>query len=689
VSRPAVAFAATFAALTIVYGLTNYPWVASGDSGEFQVLAATGGIAHAGYPTFVLALEAFGKLPWSTFAFRANLLCALCGAFACAVAAWHGARMSGRWWAGAAAGIALGLSYQLWQSSTVAEIYGFTLALAAALFHLSWRLARNPTTAGALGIGLVGGLGIGSHLTILALAPVALVALAVSARVRPIRGALVAALLSGFLVGLAPLAYFVAQDRPDAPMNYLALKQLPGEAGPAPSLARRAEHVVYLLSGRQYLGSKKAARGPRGTAVRFRYVLLDFGLNDFFVLGPLLAVWGAWLLLRRRDLDALLFGTWLAFALFLIWYGAVSYDMAATYFLSPCWILAAGMALALARVARRSAVLGAALLPTDPDDPTPFVRLALPPPFAAGWARIAWDRMPAEWNPLVADRSWDEFDRGVLERLPPRALVLANWTELMTLKYARYATGLRPDIDYVLTEIPWDENPAALRRALGRPLFTTLPFAPKRNCPASRCAKPGSGGVADCGDRSADRGGLRGTRGLGPRGSVAEPGAPADHVARALFDLARDRADVAAEDPEQQELHGARDQRDQDLRRPPLDACVQHQPDIQDVQRVEQEQREERETQQVPEVERASEKLNSDSAANASIFRNGWAATAGSAPCTYSRSTDGNGSLASRKRTGSVSSLYSRTSSATLRSIPRKSAIPGRIGMPVTLRNRL
>jgi hypothetical protein len=286
----------TFLLLTLVYALSNHPWVASEDSAEFQAMAATGGIAHAGYPTFVLALEAIGRLPWSTFAARANLLCSLCGALAAALAAWHGARLSGRPWAGIATGIALGLSYQLWKSSTVAEIYSFTLALSAVLFHLSWRMARQPSVPRALAVGVLGGLGIGAHLTVLALAPVALVALAVSSRVRRIRAGIVLALLGGFVLGLAPLGYMMSQDRPDHPMNYLAMKRLPNEPARAPTFAKRASHVAYLLSGRQYLGATEKIRGPYNTLTRFRYVFLDFVLNGCFLFGIVLAPFGAWLL---------------------------------------------------------------------------------------------------------------------------------------------------------------------------------------------------------------------------------------------------------------------------------------------------------------------------------------------------------------------------------------------------------
>src|SRR5437870_7321599 len=64
------------------YLLTNDPHAAPHDWGEFQTMAATGGIAHAGYPALVLLLRLFGALPFGTLAFRANLLTCVCGALA-------------------------------------------------------------------------------------------------------------------------------------------------------------------------------------------------------------------------------------------------------------------------------------------------------------------------------------------------------------------------------------------------------------------------------------------------------------------------------------------------------------------------------------------------------------------------------------------------------------------------------
>jgi hypothetical protein len=475
VKGPRLAFLVTFAALLAIYTLGNHPYVASEDSAEFQTMARTGGVAHAAYPTFVLALEAFGRLSWSTYAFRANLLCSLCGALAAAFAAWHGARLTGRAWAGAAAGIALGLSYQLWRSSTVAEVYAFTLALAACLFHLAWTFARRPSIGGVLAIGVLGGLGLGSHLVVIALVPVVLVAVL---RARPVRAAVVAALLGGFAVGLLPLGYAMSRDTPAEPMNYLAMKRLPGPLPPAPTLVQRAGDIAWLLSGRQYLGPRREARGVRGTAVRFRYVLYDLVLNEFFILGSLLAALGAWLVLKRRDFDALLLGTWAVAAIALVWYAAVLPEMAATYFVFVCWVLALCVSVALAWVADRSRALGVAagilLLAA------PFARLALPPRFGTGWVEAASRVLPGAWHPFRADASWQEYDRGVFAALPPRAILLGKWNELMTFKYAKHAEGLRPDVDLVLTEVPKElEENAPRALALGRPVYTSLSFAPE------------------------------------------------------------------------------------------------------------------------------------------------------------------------------------------------------------------
>jgi hypothetical protein len=153
--------------------------------------------------------------------------------------------------------------------------------------------------------------------------------------------------------------------------------------------------------------------------------------------------------------------------------------MAANYFIFGSWILAVCMSISLAWIAERRRLLGMTLAVMLVF--APFVRLAAPSPFGSvGWPALAWARIPAEWNPFRDDRSWDDFGREVLGALPPRAVLLGNWHEGMPIQYARHVGGVRPDVDFVLTETPRDlERNAPIAAARGHRCFTTLATAPR------------------------------------------------------------------------------------------------------------------------------------------------------------------------------------------------------------------
>ena len=74
--------------LLALYVATLSPFVDTNDPAEFQTLAATGGIAHAGYPAYVMLLQLAGSVPIRTLAWRANLLTACFGAVAVAILAY-------------------------------------------------------------------------------------------------------------------------------------------------------------------------------------------------------------------------------------------------------------------------------------------------------------------------------------------------------------------------------------------------------------------------------------------------------------------------------------------------------------------------------------------------------------------------------------------------------------------------
>ena len=62
-----------------------------------------------------------------------------------------------------------------------------------------------------------------------------------------------------------------------------------------------------------------------------------------------------------------------------------------------------------------------------------------------------------------------------MARLPPHAVLLADWGEVMTMRYFVHAERLRPDVAVVLSEgaVQRTEQRAAAAR-LGRPCWTTV-----------------------------------------------------------------------------------------------------------------------------------------------------------------------------------------------------------------------
>ena len=448
-ARPAFPVSFGLAILAFVlYAVTCSPFVGSEDVAEFQALAASHGIAHAGYPLYLLALEAFYRLPFMTAPWRANLVSALAAAVAVGLFAAIAIRYTQSRIAAAAAACAIALSYSLWHDATRAEIYAFTLALSAgALFAFLSYLDTRSVDPLAL-TGVLVGLSLTAHLSSLALAAViaaALLADVVRGRA-PLHHLAVAA--GAVAVGLLPLLLIPLRDVPGDSMNYIAFTfdEHSGRHIPwSPAIATRLRRAALLLSGAQYLEGGRF-HPFQDVLARVRLVGWNLALNDLPGLGLLLAAaGGVAALIRRSALDLLLLG-WLACLLFLFLYAA--YPMSATsFFLPGAWILALFVARSVALVRARAwpaaLVLALALVAA----PLARLRLADPPaPFARSSAAAAWKAWPAGWNPFTPDPSWEKYGRGVLAALPRRAHLLACWEEGTTLLATQRALRIRPDV---------------------------------------------------------------------------------------------------------------------------------------------------------------------------------------------------------------------------------------------------
>lgn len=201
-----VAASLLFLASFALYIRTLAPSLLFGDSAEFQTIAYTLGIGHpTGYPVHVLLAKIFTFIPVKDIAYRVNLFSAFCAALTI-VLVYLIIRKLGMGIVPALFGsITLGLTPLFWKHASIAEIYAPSAACLAFILYavLHWKETGNPRWLFVAG--LVGGLSLGIHTTVVLAAPAILIYLALSpspqGRGVEVRGALLGILLflSSFL----------------------------------------------------------------------------------------------------------------------------------------------------------------------------------------------------------------------------------------------------------------------------------------------------------------------------------------------------------------------------------------------------------------------------------------------------------------------------------------------------------
>jgi hypothetical protein len=486
-SLPGV-FILTALVLLTVYLLTlpsTLTWAHYGtDGGDLVTAVIRGRLPHPpGFPTYLLLGTLFVQLPWGEPAWRLNLMSAVMAAGATLLTAaafqqtasrrprpaictpqsairnqhsairnpqsairnQHSAirnpQSAIRNQHSAICSLALGLSPLLWSQALIAEVYAPAAFFTAAVLFLALR--RTPAWL----LGVVWGLGIGVHPTLLFLAPLVLWQIAVSAP-RPPAPGLHTFLPPAFLLLASSLLY--------GPV-LLAFGTTPS---PWADLSTPAGWWEYV-SGRLYHGylfALPAAFWPQR-------LLAWAGLlaRQFTPAGALLALGGWWVLWREHRSLAL--ATALAFGGFSLY--AVGYNTAdSLVYLVPAMPLAAlwlGVGLAeaakyLARYRRHA----------------PWALLFLP----LAQVLLFWGQMD-----LHGDRTAMEWAHRVLQQAPPRAvLVTAQDAHTFTLWYAHDGLGQRPDLlvvdrdlwyhlpyrRMVLQELGLKSSPTRLDEALAR-----------------------------------------------------------------------------------------------------------------------------------------------------------------------------------------------------------------------------
>ncbi len=420
-----------FLAGLTVYVTTLAPSVLPADSGEFQLVSRTLGIAHPpGYPLYTLLGWAFTWLPVGDPAWRVNLLSAVLAAATLALVTRAGSRLTGSTAAALVGTLALGAAVTFWAQATTANIRTLTALFTALLLVLlseyqRWQKAGGREQ-GAGGRRREGtrilylasfsfGLAVTHHgsLAFLGLPAVAYVLLT-TPRILTNRRVLLR-LAAAFVAALPVLAYLPIRGAVGAPLN-------PGGLTTAPGFLR---HVLALgFRGDLFYFTRPADLADR-LLVLGDILRIQFGW-------PLLALAALGLIhlaLRQRMAAVLLAGTFLVNAGVAITYRAPQ----TVEYLLPSYV-----ALALLMAVGAAAFHGQILRGNS------LSRVALAALLTLGlWN--AWERYPS-FRALSRDHTTRAYAEGVLEAAPPGALILSNWHHVTAFWYLQQVERLRPDV---------------------------------------------------------------------------------------------------------------------------------------------------------------------------------------------------------------------------------------------------
>ena len=450
----------------ILYTLTASRFVLGGDNGELVAIGTAGGVPHpSGYPLYVLLLRAFSWLPATSPAHRTALVTAVIAAASVAALAWA-ARAWGAGVVSAAIAAALyAVSPLAWSLGTHAEVFALNVLLAMILVGVSSPALGPPRGSETLRAGLLGlvaGLGLSNHHSIVLLAPLGLFALVRAiARAGPSgkeRARAFALSITGLLLGLLPYVYLVAVAR-STPEGDGCMWGAPGD------LQRLVAHFLRRDYGTFSLSTADAAPEPLPHLAVFGKRLFV----DLLGAGAVI-LFGASTALRAReksktplrahaDLATLVASFLLAGPIFVTRFNlparGVWLLVTGRFHLLPLALAAVLLALALHSIAqtfaadRRSLILAAGAL------------------FVVVRGGLSAPEILAEHRPTL-----DHWTKNALRAAPPNAVILVTSDEQgSAFMVARCALRERPDVVVVAPRLLFTAwHPRQVSARLGFPI---------------------------------------------------------------------------------------------------------------------------------------------------------------------------------------------------------------------------
>jgi hypothetical protein len=422
------------------------------------------GIMHTtGYPTYTLVGKLFSLIPIGSVAYRMNVFSGVCGAAAAAMLAMLVQQLPPRPLAASdrviavAAGLAFAFNQTLWHTATRADAHTLhvAFALGATLLALRWHQTGRPKTLIALAV--VTGLGLGNHMLMAMLLPgLALLALLGRWRELLVPRPLGPTLAAG-LAGLSVYAYLPLRAMQHPVMNYgkpetwANFHQLvfASDVGMGDQLFSPVAVGRFLV----WLGRMPETLGPwftpTGALVILALLPVGFGV------------------LLRRDWRVAV--SLLVLALPSLYVGLVYPNGDAARYM----FIMLAIAVTLAALAATTAI-GAAV--------RRFKLPALVGTAVAGVMALApFAMVPANWaaSDQSGDRTAEVLALDVLQRMPPHAALVCEWSEATPLWYETYVEGRRPDVEVVYETNATDAVRASLEdgiaaRLKARPVYVLL-----------------------------------------------------------------------------------------------------------------------------------------------------------------------------------------------------------------------
>ncbi len=205
----------------LIYVRTLTSGLLAGDGGEFQTLAYLWGHSHpTGYPVYLTLARLFTFLPTGELAYRVNLFSAVMAAGAVAGVTITGRLLTRYRLLSFAGALTFAVSPTFWSQAVIAEVYtsGAACMIWIIALLLWWRVHGSQRALFIAGV--LGGLSLGVHMSVLLLAPAVLLFLLLpTGKIgdwrREIRGLLanLKAPVLGALVGLAmTISLFLLMD---------------------------------------------------------------------------------------------------------------------------------------------------------------------------------------------------------------------------------------------------------------------------------------------------------------------------------------------------------------------------------------------------------------------------------------------------------------------------------------------